>query len=206
ALDFIDVVTSSHNHTDHLYAETLVPLLRVNDGITLIVAAANRIFVAKRLGIEASFPVGLEIGQSADAGPFQIEAVPAKHDELEHEFVGYIVRFGPWTIYHSGDTLLYDGMAEMLQRHNVDVALLPINGRAPERRVAGNLNAAEAAQLGKQIGARTVIPCHYEMFEFNTADPKDFAGACDAIGQPYNILRCGERWESTSLEAERTRE
>jgi L-ascorbate metabolism protein UlaG (beta-lactamase superfamily) len=206
ALNFIDVVTSSHNHTDHLDAETLGPLLRVNTGITLIVAEANRKFVAERLRIDPSFPVGLEIGQSTDAGPFRVEAVPAKHDELGPEFVGYIVRFGPWTIYHSGDTLLYDGMAELLRCHNVDLALLPINGRAAERRVAGNLNAVEAAQLGKQIGARTVIPCHYEMFEFNTADPQDFASACDAIGQPYNILRCGGRWESASLEAKRTRE
>lgn len=205
-LDFIDVVTSSHNHTDHLDAETLSPLLRVNKGIALVVAEANRKFVAERLGIDPSFPVGLEIGQSTDAGPFRIEAVPAKHDELGPEFVGYIVRFGPWAIYHSGDTLLYEGMAELLQRHKVDVALLPINGRAPERRVAGNLNAAEAAQLGKQIAARTVIPCHYEMFAFNTADPQDFTRACDTIGQPYDILRCGERWESTSLEADRTRE
>jgi L-ascorbate metabolism protein UlaG (beta-lactamase superfamily) len=204
-LDFIDVITSSHNHTDHLDAETLGPLLRSNNGITLIVAAANRKFVAERLGIDPSFPVGLEIGQSTDAAPFRIEAVPAKHDELGPEFVGYIVRFGPWTIYHSGDTLLYDGMAELLERHKVDVALLPINGSAPERRVAGNLNAAEAAQLGKRIAARTVIPCHYEMFAFNTADPEDFARACEAIGQPYHILRCGERWESKSLEADRTR-
>jgi L-ascorbate metabolism protein UlaG (beta-lactamase superfamily) len=205
-LDFIDVVTSSHNHTDHLDAETLGPLLRVNKGIVLIAAEANRKFVAERLGIERSFPVGLEIGQFTHAGPFRIEAVPAKHDELGPEFVGYIVRFGPWTIYHSGDTLLYDGMAELLKLHKVDVALLPINGRAPERRVAGNLNAAEAAKLGKQIAARTVIPCHYDMFAFNTADPQDFAKACDSIGQPYNILGCGERWDSAALKADRRRE
>jgi L-ascorbate metabolism protein UlaG (beta-lactamase superfamily) len=205
-LDFIDVVTSSHNHTDHLDAETLGPLLRSNSGITLIVADANKKFVAERLGIDQSFPVGLEIGKSTDAGPFRIEAVPAAHDELGPEFVGYVVRCGPWTLYHSGDTLLYEGMAELLRHHKVDVALLPINGRAPERRVAGNLNAAEAAQLGKQIAARTVIPCHYEMFSFNTADVRDFERACDAIGQPYNILRCGERWESTSLEADHARE
>jgi L-ascorbate metabolism protein UlaG (beta-lactamase superfamily) len=30
ALDFVDVVTSSHNHTDHLDAETLSPLFEAN--------------------------------------------------------------------------------------------------------------------------------------------------------------------------------
>jgi L-ascorbate metabolism protein UlaG (beta-lactamase superfamily) len=198
-LDFIDVVTSSHNHTDHLDAETIVPLLRVNEGIVLIVPAPNRQFVAERLGIDPSLPVGLEIGQSTEVASFRIEAVPAAHDELGPDYVGYIVHFGPWTIYHSGDTLLYEGMAKRLRPYNVDVALLPINGRAPERRVAGNLNATEAAQLGKQIGARTVIPCHYEMFEFNTADPEDFEEACKRIGQSNHILHCGERWESTAL-------
>jgi hypothetical protein len=38
------------------------------------------------------------------------------------------------------------------------------------------------------------------MFEFNTADPRDFADACKALGQPYHILRCGERWESSVLQ------
>src|SRR6266446_6262949 len=37
-LDFIDLVTSSHNHTDHLDGETLQPLLQVNQGLQLLVA------------------------------------------------------------------------------------------------------------------------------------------------------------------------
>jgi L-ascorbate metabolism protein UlaG (beta-lactamase superfamily) len=199
-LDFIDVVTSSHNHTDHLDAETLQPILRANPQITMVVAEANRQFVADRLKIAASVPVGIGIGESTTAGQFRIEAVPAKHDELGSEFVGYIVSCGPWTIYHSGDTLLYQGMAEKLRPYQVDVALLPINGAAAERRVAGNLNGVESARLGKEIGARTVIPCHYEMFEFNTADPREFVTECKKIGQPHHVLRCGERWESTALQ------
>jgi L-ascorbate metabolism protein UlaG (beta-lactamase superfamily) len=65
-------------------------------------------------------------------------------------------------------------MAERLRRFKIDIALLPINGRAPERRVAGNLNDFEAAHLAHDIGAQLVIPCHYEMFEFNTASPDAF--------------------------------
>ena len=75
----------------------------------------------------------------------------------------------------------------------VDVALLPINGRAPERRVAGNLDGPEAARLARDVGARLAVPCHYEMFTFNTAPPDAFLAACAALGQPCRVLRAGER-------------
>ena len=44
-LNFIDVVTSSHNHTDHLDPETLGPLLRANPKMDLVIPEANREFV-----------------------------------------------------------------------------------------------------------------------------------------------------------------
>jgi L-ascorbate metabolism protein UlaG (beta-lactamase superfamily) len=198
-LDFIDVVTSSHNHTDHLDGETLRPLLQANPELKLVAPEANRQFVAERLGIDPQLPLGLRDGESVSMGEFKLTAVLAAHEELGPEYLGYVVQFGPWTLYHSGDTLLYEGMAERLRQFRIDVALLPINGRAPERRVAGNLDAREAAELGKSIGARVVIPCHYEMFTFNTADPREFVEAAEAIGQPYHVVRCGERWESTGL-------
>lgn len=198
-LDFIDVVTSSHNHTDHLDGDTLRPLLSANPQLKIIVPEANRQFVAERLEIDPQLPLGLRVGESIEAAEFKVTAVPASHEELAPEYLGYVVQFGSWAIYHSGDTLLYKGMAETLRKFPIDVALLPINGRAPERRVAGNLNAREAAELGKAIGARLVIPCHYEMFEFNTADPRDFVMAAENAGQPYQVLRCGERWDSLSV-------
>ena len=70
--------------------------------------------------------------------------------------------------------------------------LLPINGNKPERRVAGNLDGSEAAQLAHDIGARCVIPCHYEMFEFNTASPDAFVAEASRIGQRFRVMRCGE--------------
>lgn len=198
-LDFIDVVTSSHNHTDHLDGDTLRPLLSANPQLKIIVPEANRQIVAERLEIDPQLPLGLRVGESIEAAEFKVTAVPASHEELAPEYLGYVVQFGSWAIYHSGDTLLYKGMAETLRKFPIDVALLPINGRAPERRVAGNLNAREAAELGKAIGACLVIPCHYEMFEFNTADPRDFVMAAENAGQPYQVLRCGERWDSLSV-------
>jgi L-ascorbate metabolism protein UlaG (beta-lactamase superfamily) len=198
-LDFISVVTSSHNHTDHLDAETLAPLLEANPGLKLIAPEANRAFVANRAGMPETFPIGIVEGQTIEIGEFQFTAVPAAHEKVSPECLGYVVRFGPWTVYHSGDTMLYEGMAERLRPFAVDLALLPINGRAPERRVAGNLSGEEAAALGKGMRARCIIPCHYEMFTFNTADPRDFAKAAEAAGQRYAILKAGERWSSEGL-------
>jgi len=201
-LDFIDVVTSSHNHTDHLDAETLLPLRRVNPALRMVIPEANRAFVADRLGIDPAQPTGVDAGESVSVGAFQFHGVPAAHEQIEqdaaghHKYLGYIVQVGPWTIYHSGDTVMYNGMVEQLRPWPIDVALLPINGRAPERRVAGNLDGPEAAQLAKTIGAKVVIPCHYEMFTFNTASPADFVATAERIEQPYRVLRAGERWHS----------
>jgi L-ascorbate metabolism protein UlaG (beta-lactamase superfamily) len=55
-LGFVDVVTSSHNHTDHPHAETLGPLLQANPGLTVVVSRANLNFAAERLPV---VPAGL---------------------------------------------------------------------------------------------------------------------------------------------------
>jgi L-ascorbate metabolism protein UlaG (beta-lactamase superfamily) len=204
-LDFIDVVTSSHNHTDHLDAETLLPLRAANPALVLVVPEANRAFVADRLGCDPAWPIGLDDEQQTDVAGFRIAAVPAAHEQIDRDaqgrchHLGYVVRFDAWSLYHPGDCVLYDGQAERLRPFEVDIALLPINGRAPERRVPGNLDGPEAARLARDIAARLVVPCHYEMFEFNTASPDAFAAEAVRLDQPHRILRCGERLASDEL-------
>lgn len=204
-LDFIDVVTSSHNHTDHLDAETIKALIAANPKLQIVVPEANRAFAAQRLGVEPRSLLAVDDGTSVEAAGFTIHGVPAAHEKLERDdhgrytHLGYVAEFAGYTIYHSGDTVPYDGMVEKLRPFAVDLALLPINGRLPARRVAGNLWGREAAQLAKDIGAKMVIPCHYDMFEFNTETPDEFVATCERIGQPYHVLRNGERWSSSML-------
>lgn len=193
----ISIVTSSHNHTDHLDAETLLPVLKNNPGIKFIIPEANRDFVAERLQCEKKFPVGLNDGKSVTLEGFTFHGIPAKHNEIERDengncrYMGYVIEFGNYKIYHSGDTLWFNEMVDLLKPFEVDVALLPINGNDPARKVAGNLNCREAAELAKAIKAQCVIPCHYDMFTFNTADVNDFIHEAEKIDQLYFILKGG---------------
>jgi L-ascorbate metabolism protein UlaG (beta-lactamase superfamily) len=197
----VDVITASHIHTDHLDAATLRPLLRANPGASLLFPEAIRAEATARSGGHPSL-IGLDDGQRAEAAGWEIHGIAAAHNDLDrdaaghHRYLGYVLRRGPWTLYHSGDTLLYPGLVEKLRALGpIDVALLPINGNQPERRVAGNLDGREAAALAHTTGARWVVPCHYEMFAFNTADPRDlFIPECERLSQPHRILRAGEGW------------
>jgi L-ascorbate metabolism protein UlaG (beta-lactamase superfamily) len=196
----IDIVTSSHNHTDHLDAETLIPLLKNNPNIDFIIPEANRTFVAERVQCALDFPIGMSDGDIINLHNFKITCVPAAHNTIERDetgrlkYVGFVAQFGDFSIYHSGDTLWYDDIVDILKPFNLDVAFLPINGNDPNRGVAGNLNVEEAVELGLQIGAKIVIPHHYDMFEFNTANPNDFINAAILRGQGFKVLRIGERF------------
>jgi L-ascorbate metabolism protein UlaG (beta-lactamase superfamily) len=210
----IDLVTSSHLHTDHLDAETLRPVVAANPSVRLVCPESQRALSRERSGLADDRIVGLDVAfggtvaRAGDAVPERVEvegivveAVPAAHETLERDrhgrmlYLGFIVRWGGWSFYHSGDTIPYPGMETLLGGRGIDVAFLPINGRAPERRVAGNLWGAEAARLAKAIDARVVVPGHYEMFAFNTATTEVFEAECRALGQRYRVLKAGERWE-----------
>ena len=198
-LDFISVVTCSHSHTDHMDPDTLRPVLAANPAVAVVIPEAARAIAAERLGVDMGRPIGMNDRVRREVAGFTIHALPSAHDTVEMDaagncrWLGYVVEAGPWRLYHSGDTRPYDGLAARLAGFQLDLGLLPINGWAPERRVAGNLDAAEAAALARESGMKLVVPHHYDMFEFNTADPRVFEEEARRQGVPVRVLRLGER-------------
>jgi L-ascorbate metabolism protein UlaG (beta-lactamase superfamily) len=175
-VDFVELVTSSHAHTDHLDGETL----RAIRGLKLLAPRASLAVANERSGGKVAYAV--EVGDVIETAGCRITAVTASHGSTPA--VGYVFEFGDHTIYHSGDTTT---VADNLR--DIDIAILPINGKLD------NMNGREAANSAKEMSAKLVIPCHYDLFEFNTADPaEEFIPQCERLGQPYRVLKLGERF------------
>jgi L-ascorbate metabolism protein UlaG (beta-lactamase superfamily) len=178
-LGFADVVTSSHGHTDHLDP----PTLRALRPRALVCPPGLRTLAVERAELD---PVVVDVDETVEVVGFRFTAVRADHD-APGGAVGFVVELGPWTIYHSGDTTAYEGLGLALRRFAPDVALLPINGKL------GNMDGRGAARVAREAQATLAVPCHFEMFEFNTASPDEFVEECAGLGQPWRVLRAGER-------------
>ncbi len=204
----ISRVTASHVHTDHLDGATLVPLAGANPGFRLYVPHPVIPEAQKRLGDAEVTYCGMGDRDKYFEGRWELHGVIAKHNEVVRDedgnshCTGFLVKCGPFTIYHSGDTLWHDDLVSLVRQFPCDLMLLPINGNRPERRVAGNLNGTEAASLARAGKTRLVVPCHYDMFEFNTETTDEFEAACEKLGQPYRVMRCGERLEMRARDEE----
>jgi L-ascorbate metabolism protein UlaG (beta-lactamase superfamily) len=83
------------------------------------------------------------------------------------EVIGFALRWDGQehgVLWISGDTVLYDGVREVADRLQVDIALLHLGGvRFPiTGPVRYSLTAQDAVELCRLVRPRTAIPIHYE--------------------------------------------
>jgi L-ascorbate metabolism protein UlaG (beta-lactamase superfamily) len=198
------LILASHKHSDHLDPGTLPGLFQASSNARLLLPKSLRGH-AESLGLERDRLIPSDAGEEHVWNGIRISPLPSAHESLDwteeggYPYLGFLLHFGPITVYHSGDTIPYEGLAETLRDAQLDLAFLPINGRDARRKalgVPGNMTLEEAVDLCETAQPRVVIPHHYDMFTFNTADVGEFASLLRQRlpNQGYKILQCGERW------------
>jgi L-ascorbate metabolism protein UlaG (beta-lactamase superfamily)/protein-tyrosine-phosphatase len=176
----IDWLLCTHGHTDHMDPGTIPALLATNPRARVLAPRAERARALDR-GVPEDRLVLIDAGETVDLGGVRCTATPSAHEAMTRTaagflYLGYVLSGGGVTLWHSGDTIPWEGQVEWLAPFRVDLALLPVNGRDARRAangVPGNLTMAEAIALTDAIGARAMIAHHFGLFDFNTLDPAE---------------------------------
>lgn len=206
AIKHVDMVLCTHHHTDHMDPESLPDLLTANPNAQLVAPAASKDEALKRADISGERLIALDAGDlSNDRVGIEVTATRAAHETLErdssgkHKFLGYAIRLAGHTIFHSGDTIPFDGQAEEVRNLSADLALFPVNGRDETRQnngVPGNMTVTEAVELARAANIKSVIAHHYGLFAFNTADPADINDVAQATSDiDLHLARVQVRYE-----------
>ncbi|HWO54868.1 MBL fold metallo-hydrolase [Paenibacillus sp. FSL M7-1455] len=176
-----DYCLITHEHMDHLDLDAIAAMVRTGRD-TVFMAPACCWEDMKKQGVPRErFLIADTEKEFGDETI--IQPIPAAHEELEtdeqgyHRYVGYLIKLNGVTVYHAGDTVVYEGLADRLRKESIDLGLLPINGRDAfrnSRGIVGNMDYREAAELAKTAGIGMTIPMHYDIFAGNAERPGYF--------------------------------
>lgn len=182
-LRYLDLLLSTHSHTDHMDQETLRHIYQnPEQGAPLYICPRAELSKAQTKGAAREKTVGLNVQETLIVetnrkGKCAITATRAAHEVVMQDvwhndhFLGFLMEMEGMHIYHSGDCVPFDGLLSFLQSTEIDVALLPVNGRDAERTeggIAGNFTVEEACELCKTARIPLLVPHHFGMFAFNT--------------------------------------
>jgi L-ascorbate metabolism protein UlaG (beta-lactamase superfamily) len=167
----------THAHTDHCDPLTLLPLAQASRRCRFV-GPEPVLAVLRRQGIaEARLQAASEREWSALGDALKVIAVPAAHPAVERgadgcaHCVGYVIEYRGRRIYHAGDTSIADELLASLRKLvPIEIALLPVNERnyfRERRGIIGNMTIREAFGLADEIGIKTVVPVHWDMFAPN---------------------------------------
>jgi L-ascorbate 6-phosphate lactonase len=180
-----DFILGTHDHDDHIDRAVWHRLSISSPKALFVVPRCLVKSLSHDLDIPKERFYGLDDGLSLKKNGITITGIPSAHEFLDQDiltgsypYLGYVLEGNDCTLYHSGDTCIYEGLHQKLRRWaNIDVMFIPINGRDAKRysdNIIGNMTYQEAVDLAGLIKPGLVVPCHYEMFRFNSESPQLF--------------------------------
>jgi len=160
----IDLVLVTHAHFDHLDRRTLRRI-----------AADQPIVVPIGVGTlvhDLGFNLVHELNywQTLQLDGLKISLTPCHHwgarllADRHRGFGGFIFEANGRTIFHCGDSAYFPGFAEIGERNDIEIALLPIGAYDPPSGREVHMNPEQAVQAFTELHAQKLIPMHYGTF------------------------------------------
>jgi L-ascorbate metabolism protein UlaG (beta-lactamase superfamily) len=178
----------THGHGDHV-GDTVAIAKRTGAPLFAITELAGE------MGDEGLDVVDCNLGGTHSYDWGWVKLVPAWHTSTTPKGTvntpaGLLINFKDTIVYHLGDTAVFSDLQLVGKRNPIDVALMCIGGHYTMDR----FDAVDAAEL---VGAKTVIPCHYDTFPPIETDAEAFKGDVEvSTASDVVILAPGESFSS----------
>ena len=191
-----DWVIITHEHIDHCDPHTLPMIAEASPNCRIIGPppvlnrlsdwgiAAHRCQVAKEQWMQLNDTIALI-------------ALPAAHPDIRRDergyllTVGYIMEINGGRIYLAGDTSVKEELIESLMSFMpITTALLPVNEHnfyRGRRGIVGNMSIRDAFSLANEIGIKTVIPVHWDMFAANCVSPDEIKATYQQVMPCFDL-------------------
>jgi L-ascorbate metabolism protein UlaG (beta-lactamase superfamily) len=145
----------THGHADHV-GDTVAIAKRTGAPVVAITELAGE------LGEEGLEVNDCNLGGTATFDWGWAKLVPAWHTSTTPKGTvntpaGLLINFKDTIVYHLGDTALFSDLQLVGKRHPVDIALICIGGHY-------TMDRHDAVDAADFVGAKTIIPCHYNTF------------------------------------------
>lgn len=186
----VDVVLLTHAHGDHISDADLIA--KKNDAPVVAIVE-----LATYMSWKDVNTIGMNIGGTVDLGFAKAKMVQAFHSsgiviEGEKQILyagmpaGFIIHAEGKTILHAGDTALYSDMKMIGERHNIDVAFIPIGDHF-------TMGPEDALQAAEWYNAKLVVPVHYNTFPVIRQEAEHFVQQLREKGLNGQVLKPGEK-------------
>jgi L-ascorbate metabolism protein UlaG (beta-lactamase superfamily) len=200
ALGRVDAVLLSHDHHDDNLDHRGREFLK-NAGRVLTTVDG-----AKRLGGNAFGLAPWESAEfrvdSVDGSTLKITASPARHGPAHMDrgpVVGFVLKVADseQVIYVSGDTVWYEGVAEVAKKYKVEVAIL-FMGAARVAQVgpwALTMTSEDGVAAARAFAEATIVPLHYEGWKHFSESRADVEKSFAEAGLQHRLkwLEAGQR-------------
>lgn len=204
----IDIVLISHNHLDHMDANSLLALKK-HQGVSILVPWGDKAWFDAR-GFERVHEHIWWDQFVSDGHDLSFTFLPAKHwsqrsvfDRNQSLWGSWMIEYQGYKIYFAGDTAYGDHFNQIgAEFTDLDLALMPIAPCEPNEHMRrAHVNAQEAGQGFLDLGARDFIPMHWGTYYFGE---DTFEGPIQRLkqwweqkkdflkDQQLHILRCGQ--------------